>query len=283
MLEKYMGNVPLRERRRRITISDVFLSNYQTLLFYLRQLLLRLGEKQALSLWEKALAINADSLLTQILTVGWYEISKDSKKPNDIELPNKYISDLFGSPVENINDLAARKLVEKSLPIQQIGHYFESLNYEKQISGYEGLHLFSHPVALLAENAINILGKQGELMIYDIVKERRASHPRKPCSFTEYCGQFKSLLQSADGNWLNCLIDAEIIKETDTEIIFHVTQCDCARYFKDHHPTVGYLIGCSTDESDAKLYNKNIQLQITSTIMEGGKICDFRYYLKEPI
>jgi hypothetical protein len=43
-----MGDVPLRERRFRITISDVFQSNYQKLSFYLKQLLLRLGEKQTL-------------------------------------------------------------------------------------------------------------------------------------------------------------------------------------------------------------------------------------------
>ncbi len=276
-----MANVPLRERRYRISISDVFHSNYRTLLFYLKQLLLRLGKKQARSLWEKALAVNADNFLVQILSTGWHKKNKNNKKSNDKETPKKYISELFGSPVEKTTGHIAKELIEKSLPIPQIHRYFRSLNYEKQITGYEKLHLFNHPMALLAENAITALGKQGELMIYDIEKERRASHPRKSSSFAEFCSQCKTLLQSTEGNWLNCLIDAEIIKETDTEIIFHVSQCDCARYFKDHHPTVGYLLNCSLDESDAKLYNKNIQLQITSTIMEGGKLCDFRYYIHE--
>jgi hypothetical protein len=277
-----MGDVPLRERRFRITISDVFQSNYEKLSFFLKQLLLRLGEKQTLSLWQKAFAINADDFLVRILSTDWQEISKDSNKSNGIETSGEYISDLFGSSIENVTEHAAKGLIEKSLPIPQIRQYFKSLNYEKHILGYEYLHLVDHSIALLAETTINKLGKQGELIIYDIVKEQMASRSRKPCSFTEYCGQCTSLLQSAEGNWLNCLIDAEIIKETDTELIFHVTQCDCARYFKDHHPTVGYLITCSTDESDAKLYNKNIRLQITSTIMEGGEICDFRYYLQQP-
>ncbi len=252
-------------------------------MFYLKQLLLRLGKKHALSLWEKALAVNADNFLVQILSTGWHKKTKNIKKSNDKGTTKKYISDLFGSPVEKITGHMARELIEKSLPIPQIHRYFGSLNYEKQITGYEKLHLFNHPKALLAETAITALGKQGELMIYDIEKDRQASHPRKSSSFAQFCSQCKVLLQSTEVNWLNCLIDAEIIRETDTEIVFNVSQCECARYFRDHHPTVGYLLNCSLDESDAKAYNKNIQLQITSTIMEGGKICDFRYYLKEPI
>ncbi len=57
-----------------------------------------------------------------------------------------------------------------------------------------------------------------------------------------------------------------------------VTQCEWARYFRERHPLVGYLMACSTDEAAYRAFNPALRLQRTSTLMEGGQVCDFRIY-----
>ncbi len=66
---------------------------------------------------------------------------------------------------------------------------------------------------------------------------------------------------------------------TEDEAVIKITQCEWARYFNQLHPGVGYLLGCSMDESGTKSYNKNINLQRTQTIVEGSEYCNFRYFV----
>ena len=48
--------------------------------------------------------------------------------------------------------------------------------------------------------------------------------------------------------------------------------------FRERHPGVGYLVACSTDEVDYRAFNEKLRMQRTSTLMEGGEVCDFRIY-----
>jgi len=41
---------------------------------------------------------------------------------------------------------------------------------------------------------------------------------------------------------------------------------------------VGYLVACSTDDAELRAVTDGLWMQRTSTIMEGGKLCDFRIY-----
>jgi len=40
----------------------------------------------------------------------------------------------------------------------------------------------------------------------------------------------------------------------------------------------GYLVACSTDDAELRAVTDGLWMQRTSTIMEGGKLCDFRIY-----
>ena len=76
-------------------------------------------------------------------------------------------------------------------------------------------------------------------------------------------------------------LDLELIRESDTEVVLNVTACEWARYFLERHPSVGYLVACSSDEAALKAANETLSMQRTSTIMEGGDECDFRWYSVE--
>jgi hypothetical protein len=61
-------------------------------------------------------------------------------------------------------------------------------------------------------------------------------------------------------------------------VILHVTACEWARYFGERHPSVAYLVACSTDEAGPRAVTDGLWMQRTSTIMEGGEVCDFTIY-----
>ena len=77
---------------------------------------------------------------------------------------------------------------------------------------------------------------------------------------------------------MSATLTTEVISTSNREIVMHVKECEWARYFRENHPTVGYLMSCSTDEAAYKTANKNIRMQRTGSIMEGNEICDFRVY-----
>lgn len=73
-------------------------------------------------------------------------------------------------------------------------------------------------------------------------------------------------------------LNAALIKQSPTEVVVHITECEWARYFRERHPTVGYVLACSTDDADLRATTDKLWLQRTSTLMEGGRVCDFRVY-----
>lgn len=274
-----MVNIALQQRKFSLKLAPLFVGSYQRYIFYLKRLLQRLGQKQILPLWNDTFINYNDKYMNQIISTGWKQSTRNGKELDEKELIEKFLLKYFKTSVEGVSSSEVQDLVEATPPIPQIRKNHASINVEKYINAYETIHLREDAVALLAESLIKRYGKQGEFMIYDIERERRTPSNPKPCSFTEFVKRGRNVLESPEPNFLNCAVDAEIISDNNTEHIMHIKQCENARYFHEHHPQVGYLIGCSQDEFDPKIYNKNIQLQRTSTIMEGGKICDFRYYL----
>src|SRR5690606_37543396 len=73
-------------------------------------------------------------------------------------------------------------------------------------------------------------------------------------------------------------LEVELVRASDTEVVTRVTECEWARYFRERHPSVGYLLACSLDNAAYRSYNDRLRLQRTSTLMEGGAACDFRVY-----
>jgi predicted hydrocarbon binding protein len=76
----------------------------------------------------------------------------------------------------------------------------------------------------------------------------------------------------------NGALKIEMIKETESELFFDVTQCEYAqRYEKMEIKDLGSTLSCIRDFSFLKGFNPQIELKRTQTIMEGAKYCDFRF------
>jgi hypothetical protein len=73
-------------------------------------------------------------------------------------------------------------------------------------------------------------------------------------------------------------LQIELISKSNRDAVLFVRECEWARYFRERHPGVGYLMACSTDEVAYKAFNSSLRMQRTITLMEGGEMCDFRVY-----
>lgn len=128
-----------------------------------------------------------------------------------------------------------------------------------------------------AETLIERYGKQGELIVYDLVLAGRlASGKNKTGSIEEFIETFTA--EAEKPNLFTTGLEIELISKSKTEAILHVRACEWARYFRERHPQVGYLMACSTDEAAYQAFNKRLRMQRTQTIMEGHEKCDFRIY-----
>jgi predicted hydrocarbon binding protein len=86
------------------------------------------------------------------------------------------------------------------------------------------------------------------------------------------------IAEPKEANLFTAGLEYEIIHASDREIVLHIKKCEWARYFHERHPQVGYLLACSTDEAAYRAFNCNLRMQRTTTLMEGGEVCDFKIY-----
>jgi hypothetical protein len=249
---------------------------YAATLHWLRHLLDRLGRDCALSLWQEVDQNYDDDFLLQILGSGW----KAREQDEEGEIEDKIVGllgEFFPIVIEGISSATARQLVERMPPIKQIRKTFPSLNVVKETTAYEALHLRFDGIAFLAEALIHAHGKQGELIAYDIVREERTrAGSSRSGSVAEFMADF--VMEPEDANLFTVGLDTQIQQASEREIVLYVRDCAWARYFRERHPQVGYLLACSTDEAAYRGFNADLRMQRTSTLMEGGKLCDFRIY-----
>jgi hypothetical protein len=196
----------------------------------------------------------------------------------DVEEPiSQCVARFFPVAIEGVSAENARQLVEMMPPIKQVKQTFSSQNVWRETTAYEAVHLGMHGLALLAEALIRLHGKQGELIAYDLAREGRV-HALGGATGTvaQFVSSFTS--EPEEANIFTAGLEVEILHVSEREVVQHVKDCAWARYFQEHHPQVGYLMACSADEASYRAFNENLRLQRTSTLMEGGKVCDFRIY-----
>jgi hypothetical protein len=120
-------------------------------------------------------------------------------------------------------------------------------------------------------------------MVYDASLAELSAVGRRELDVEEFmerrAAQYSAEPEEAKMLW--AALKTEVVKGTDNEVVTRVTECEYARYFRDHHPQVGYLLCCSKDNAAYLLSNKRIRLQRETTLMEGGTECDFRVYALE--
>jgi predicted hydrocarbon binding protein len=251
-------------------------TRYTSYLHWLHYLLERLGQDCTLSVWQDVYQGYDDELLLQILQTGWRDVAQD--EVIDVE---ESIAELFPrffpGAVEGVSEEKARQLVEKMPPINLVRQTFPSLNVWKETTAYEALHLSLDGFALLAEALIRSLGKQGELIVYDVLRDERVkAGAGKTGSVAEFISDFTS--EPEEASIFTAGLRIETVHASEREVMLHIKECEWARYFQERHPQVGYLMACSTDGVAYRAFNENLRMQRTSTLMEGGKVCDFRIY-----
>jgi hypothetical protein len=73
-------------------------------------------------------------------------------------------------------------------------------------------------------------------------------------------------------------LEVEFVRASETEVVTRVIECEWARYYRERHPRVGYMLACALDNAAYRSFNDRLRLQRTSTLMEDGSECDFRVY-----
>lgn len=249
---------------------------YATYLGWLRHLTERLGLQNTLSIWKNTFADYDERLLISILSSGWHKVASDgvNQKGNNVD---ELVADFLSTTNLELSIAEVKNIIENTPPISQIKQYFSLDNVEKEITVYDALHLLFDALACLAESLIEKYGKQGELIVYDLLVESRLA------SVKDVTGSVEEFIENiaAESDTLNLFtagLETELINKTKREAVFNVRECEWARYFQERHPDVGYLMACSTDEVAYRAFNKSLRLQRVHTIMEGSGKCDFRIY-----
>jgi hypothetical protein len=249
---------------------------YASYLRWLSHLVDRLGVDRALALWQDVHSGYDSALLSSILAAGWR-----ADEQADAAMAEERIAALparfFPAAREGIGQAQAMLLAELMPPICQIRHAFSLLNLWRETTAYEALHLACDGTALLVEALIRSYGKQGELIAYDVLSvERIEAGSGRTGSVAEFIADFTA--QPREANLFTAGLTTEVMHVSEHEVLLHVHECEWARYYRERHPQVGYLMACSTDEAAYRAFNDSLRLQRTSTLMEGGLVCDFRIY-----
>ncbi|MDS0858930.1 L-2-amino-thiazoline-4-carboxylic acid hydrolase [Burkholderia pseudomultivorans] len=99
--------------------------------------------------------------------------------------------------------------------------------------------------------------------------------------------------QEPDGTSVQSFIALQVLWEKDDALDVEVRRADDGHYDYDVHRCsyaemyhamglgeIGHLLSCARDSHFIEGYDPRIALTRTSTIMQGGKRCDFRYELQ---
>ncbi|AYZ61811.1 2-amino-thiazoline-4-carboxylic acid hydrolase [Burkholderia multivorans] len=77
-------------------------------------------------------------------------------------------------------------------------------------------------------------------------------------------------------------LDVEVRREDDAHFDYDVNRCSYAEmYHAMGLGEIGHLLSCARDSYFIQGYDPRIALTRTTTIMQGGKRCDFRYRLTD--
>lgn len=271
-----MNDTPCSKRVFPLRLAAWLPACFSSYLHWLRHLLERLGHDCTLSVWQDVYQCYDEDLMLQILSTGWNEVAQDESADVE-ESIGELIPRVFPQSIEGVSREKARQFVQKMPFIGQVERTLPSLNVWRESTAYEALHLRWDGLARLAEALLRFHGKQGELIAYDVLREERIrAGGGKTGSVADFVADFTS--EPEEANLFTAGLEIERVHASEREVVLHIKECEWASYFRERHPQVGYLIACSTDEVAYRAFNERLRMQRTSTLMEGGKVCDFRIY-----
>jgi hypothetical protein len=274
-----MNYIPCHERTFPLYLAFPYEYHYGYYLHWLKHFLERLGREATLAAWEATFHDYDETFLQQILSTGWIEGEENATAEVEGRIES-LLGQLFAVPVEGVSREQARELIASAPPFQQIGQRFPHLDVEKNLTTYQTLHLLRDGLALLAEALIDRHGKQGEFIFYDAMLEELAWGQRRSMSVEEFMtrrlARFSSKPDRPD--IFSAGLEMESVQGSEEEVVNKVIECEWARYYRERHPRVGYMLACGLDNAAYRSFNDRIRLQRTTTLMEGGDFCDFRVY-----
>jgi hypothetical protein len=274
-MSREISYIPCRERLFPFRFNAAILSTPSVMWF--RHLAERLGIDNTLSFWKNTFIKYDDALLMTILSSGWKKLSDETCSENTMYT---IIKKTMSATNLEVSCDQIMEVIGNTPPILQIRLHYSNHTMEKEITAYEALHIKFDGLAHLAETLIEKYGKQGELIVYDIVTEvRLAVSKGETISVADFLDTFTA--EELDPNIFTAGTSSNLISKTNREAVVHIRECEWARYFQERHPSVGYLLACSTDEVAYKAYNSSLRMQRTQTLMEGGEMCDFKIFTIE--
>jgi hypothetical protein len=275
---KSFNNTASHDRVFTLQLQLEYVKLYKNNLRWLKFLVERLGYENALHVWNDTYQNYDDRKLISFLSSGWtHNDNSGSQNPDDII--RDFTDTYFRSPIEGLIKDEAKHIVEATPPINQIRNNCMTLNLTKDVTTYDFFHLSYDGAALLVETLIKRFKKQGEFIAYDFIREGRVKGAEKnPLSAEQLISAIGSITKSERPDLMTAALQVDLMHSSSKEIVMHVKECEWARYFQKNHPDIGYLMACSTDEAAYTTANKDIRMQRTNTIMEGGNVCDFRVY-----
>lgn len=273
-----MAHIPCRERTFPLRLQFWLLKMYGEYLLWYRHLIERLGRDATDTVWKAAFSVYPENLVSRLLSSGW-EPDPDADEDSETRTA-EHVRRFFPDSIEDVSAQQARTLVESTPPIPHITRQLPSPAMIRMSTTYEALLLLKEGFALLAEFLLDRYGKSGELMVYDILIEEVDQAGFRPITVEEFVSQRRERFTRTPDilDMHSAGLEVELISSSETEIVTHVKECEWARFYRERHPRVGYLLSCSRDDAAYRAMNPQLRLQRTTTLMEGGDRCDFRIF-----
>jgi hypothetical protein len=273
-----LSHISCSDRRFPLRFSTCFPELYGEYLHWYRHLIERFGRDRTETLWKDAFRDYPHALVGGLLTSGWYA---DAEAGCDVDVKLKeHLDRFFAASTSGVSMEGARQIVETTPPVPQLRSNFPSLSAGRMSTTYEALLLLKEGFALLAQALVDSYGKAGEFIVHDILLEEIQQTGLRPLTVKEFISQRRKRFRKATEihDMHSAGLEVEVISSSGDEIITHVQECEWARFYRERHPRVGYLLSCSCDDAAYRAMNPRLRLQRTSTLMEGGDKCDFRIF-----
>jgi hypothetical protein len=262
------------ERRFDLALSREVAGALSTYATVYRHLLERLGREAAHGLWNMVPA-TPDALTREVLALP----RRPEGEPLDGAQIRAGVDRAFTSPVRRVTADEAFTLLTGRPPFSTIAEATPAKGQGViSLTTYQWLHLFRDPLARILEAAIARHGRAAEFMIYDALLGEAAGWDK--ISGEDFMRQRLARYQTPAvvPNAFSSGLDITLVRGDDREILAHVTHCEWARYYRERHPAVGYVLACSLDDPMYRLLCDEVRFQRRCTLMEGGSHCEFLFY-----
>ncbi len=261
------------ERRFDLSLSHELAGTLSTYATVYRHLLERLGLEAANGLWDE-LPKSPDALTREVLA---NKARLETDPLSEVGM-REGIDSIFASPVRGVTAGQALSFLRAKPPFVFIQAAAPSGQGILSLTTYQWLHLFRDALARIAEEAIARYGKAGEFVIYDALLGETAGWSK--ISADEFMRQRLARYQTTPDTptAFSTGLDIDLVRGDEREIVAHVTRCEWARYYRDRHPSVGYLLACSLDDPMYRRLCDGVRFQRRCTLMEGRRYCEFCFY-----